>query len=104
MKFTTVVLLLVLIGGVLSTHFSVRSSRTEKERFFNIRIAAFYWLLGIVFVGALLFLPNKQRLLVIAPAAAGALGLTRLLKNARSRVRREAAPPRVDVDQMKRVN
>jgi peptidoglycan/LPS O-acetylase OafA/YrhL len=102
MKFTTVVLLLVLIGGVLSTHFSVRNSRTEKERFFSIRVSAFCWLLGILFIGALLFLPNKQRLLVIAPAAVATLSLGRLLRNARNRLRE--APPRENIERMKRVN
>jgi hypothetical protein len=66
-------------------------------------VSAFCWLLGILFLGALLFLPNKQRLLVIAPAAVATLTLGRLLKNARTRLRREA-PPAVNVERMKRVN
>ena len=101
MKFTTIVLLLVLVGGVLMTHFSVRNSRSEKERFFSIRVSAFCWVLGLVFLAAVLFLPNKQRLLVIAPAAVATLTLGRLLKSARTRLREEAQPR---VEQMKRVN
>ena len=71
MRFLTWIIALILIVGVFSTHRSVRRSTSEAERFFSMRLALFSWLAGFAFVIALIFLPNKQRVLLMIPLFVG---------------------------------
>ena len=68
MKFATWLLVLVLIVGIFSTHRSVRRSRSEAERAFALRLALFSRMATVVFVIALMFLPNRQRVLTAKSA------------------------------------
>ena len=103
MKIVTFLLLGLLIYAVLSTHFSVRRCQSEKERSFAIRISAFSWLVGFLLLVAFLFLPNKQRVLMLLPAFFAAVTLAKFWRNSRDRLRREQQA-QVDYDRMKRVN
>jgi len=103
MKLVDILLLFLLIYGVFTTHFSVKRSRSPKERFFAIRTAAFSWMVGFLFLFAFLFLPNKQRVLMMLPAFFVAVTLTKVWRNSRARLRREDQE-RIDLERMKRVN
>lgn len=103
MKFAIYLLLILLIYGVFSTHLSVRRSRSEKERSFVIRTAAFSWLVGFFFLFAFVFLPNKQRVLIMLPAFFVAVTLARFWRNSRQRLRREQQE-QIDIERMKRAN
>ena len=103
MKFLTWVIALVLILCVFSTHRSVRRSRSEAERFFAMRLALFCWIAGFAFVVALVFLPNKQRVLLAIPMFVLAVTLAKLWRTGRARLRREEEE-RGSIDRMKRVH
>jgi hypothetical protein len=102
MKLATYLLLALLIFGVFSTHRTVRRSGTPAERATAIRVAAFTWLLGFLFLVAFIFLPNKQRALLMLPAFLAAVSLAKLWRNLRARSKRET-DSRVDIERMKRV-
>jgi Na+/H+ antiporter NhaD/arsenite permease-like protein len=102
MKIATFLLVGLLIYAVLSTHFTVRRCRSDKERSFAIRIAAFSWLVGFLLLIAFLFLPNKQRVLMLLPAFFAAVTLAKFWRNSRERLRREQQA-QVDLERMKRV-
>jgi len=103
MKIATFLLLGLLIYAVLSTHFTVRRCQSEKERAFAIRISAFSWLVGFFLLVAFLFLPNKQRVLMLLPVFLAAVTLAKFWRNSRERLRREQQA-QVDLERMKRVN
>jgi hypothetical protein len=103
MKFATWLLVLVLIIGIFSTQRSVRRSRSEAERVFSIRLALFSWLAGFVFLIALLFLPNKQRVLLMIPIFLVAVTVAKLWRDGRARLRREHEE-RDRFERMKRIN
>ncbi len=103
MKFATCLLALVLITGVFSTHRSVRRSRSDAERFFAIRLALFAWVAGFVFIAALVFLPNRQRVLLMIPMFFVAVSVAKLWRDGRARLRREH-DERDHLERMKRVN
>jgi len=103
MKFAIWLLVLVLIIGIFSTHRSVRRSRSEAERVFAIRLALFSWLAGFVFFVALMFLPNKQRVLLMIPIFLVAVSVAKLWRDGRARLRREHEE-RDRFERMKRVN
>ncbi len=103
MKFATWLIALVLIVCVFSTHRGVRRSKSEAERFFSMRVAIFAWIAGFAFLIALIFLPNKQRILLMLPIFVFAMSVTRLWRTGRARLRREEEE-RGSLDRMKRVN
>ena len=103
MRFLTWIIALILIVGVFSTHRSVRRSTSEAERYFSMRLALFSWLAGFAFVIALIFLPNKQRVLLMIPLFVGIVTVAKLWRTGRARLRREEAE-RGSIDRMKRVN
>ena len=103
MKFLTWLLALVLIVGVFGTHRTVRRSQSGPERFFAMRLAIFSWMAGFAFLVALLFLPNKQRLLLMIPIFLLSVMIAKLWRNGRARLRREEAE-RGSFERMKRVN
>ncbi len=103
MKFLTWLIALGLVVCVFGTHRSVRRSRSEAERFFAMRLAIFSWVSGFAFLIALLFLPNKQRVLLMIPIFLVALTVAKLWRSGRARLRREEEE-RGSLDRMKRVN
>ena len=103
MKFLTWILALALILGVFTTHRSVRRSTSEAERYFSMRLALFSWLAGLAIVIAFIFLPNKQRVLMMIPVFVLSVSVAKLWRNGRTRLRREEAE-RGSIDRMKRVN
>ena len=98
------ILLAVLIYGILSTHFSVRRSKGIQERSAAVRFAVFSWLIGILLV-AVLFLPipGKHRVLYLAPLLFVGVAVSKVLRQARDRIRREEQAE-VDIERMKRIN
>jgi Na+/H+ antiporter NhaD/arsenite permease-like protein len=103
MKIATYLLLGLLIYAVLSTHFTVRRCQSEKERSVAIRFASFSWMIGFLLLVAFLFLPNKQRVLMLLPAFFAAVTLAKFWQNTRERLRKEQKE-RVNLERMKRVN
>lgn len=55
------------VGGVIGTYFSIRNTNGVRERQFMIKAAALVWVLAIVFIGLILFLPNPYRWFVYLP-------------------------------------
>ena len=103
MKIEIYLLLALLIFGIFKTQRTVRQSQSAPERFFAIRASAFSWLVGMMLLSAFLFLPNRQRILLLLPVVVGVISLAKLWRNARTRLRREHQE-RVDLERMKRVN
>ena len=103
MKIVTYLLLALLLFGVFRTHRSVRRSVTAEERGMAIRVSAFAWLMGFIFLIALIFLPNKQRVIMMLPAFIFAVAFAKFWRDKRARMRRENAE-RVNLERMKRVN
>lgn len=103
MKFALYLLLAVLIFGVLRTHVSVRRSTSAEERGIAIRFSAFAWVVGFLFLLAFIFLPNKQRVILMVPAFIVAIGLAKFWRNKRADLRRRSAE-QARIDRMKRVN
>ena len=103
MRIVTYLLLALLLFGVFRTHRSVRRSVTAEERGMAIRVSAFAWLMGFIFLIALIFLPNKQRVIMMLPAFIFAVAFAKFWRDKRARMRRENAE-RVNLERMKRVN
>lgn len=103
MKFVTFLLLAILMFGLFRTHRSVRRSVTPEERGMAIRVSAFAWLAGFLFLVAFIFLPNKQRILLLLPGFIFAVAFARFWRDKRARLRRER-DGRADLERMKRVN
>ena len=103
MKFATYLLLALLLFGVFRTHRSVRRSATAEERGMAIRVSAFAWLVGFLFLLAFVFLPNKQRVIMMLPAFIFAVAFARFWRDKRARLRREH-DERASLERMKRVN
>ena len=76
---------------------------STREKALAIRGIAVFIVFGIVFVAALLFLPNKARVLMMLPAFFIVVGVGKAWRNSRERLRREEQQ-RVDLEKMKRVN
>lgn len=103
MKFAIFLLLAILIFGVFRTHLSVRRSVSAEERAIAIRVSAFTWLVGFLFLLAFAFLPNKQRVILLLPAFLFAVSFAKFWRDKRARLRREGAE-QARLDRMKRVN
>ncbi len=103
MKLATLILLGLLIYGVLTTHFTVRKSRSSQERAAALRVSVFAWMIGLGLIVAFLVLPNKHRILMLAPMFLGAVTVVKVWQSTRARIRREQQEM-VDLDHMKRVN
>ena len=103
MKIATYLLLAILLFGVFRTHRSVRRSVTAEERGMTIRVSAFAWLVGFLFLFAFLFLPNKQRVIMLLPGFLFAVAFAKFWRDKRARLRREN-DERVNLERMKRVH
>jgi hypothetical protein len=103
MKFVTYLLLAFLLFGVVRTHWSVRKSASAEERSAVIRFSAFAWLVGALLIVAFIFLPNRQRVLLMVPTVLLGFGLGKFWRDKRARWRREN-DERTRLERMKRVN
>lgn len=103
MKIVTILLLAIFLFGVFRTHRSVRRSVTPEERGMTIRVSAFAWVAGFLFLMAFIFLPNKQRILMLLPGFIFAVAFARFWRDKRSRLRRERDES-ANLERMKRVN
>lgn len=103
MKLLTYLLLGVLIFAIFRTNQSVQRAQTPREKGFMIRVAATVWLVGFMFLLALIFLPNKARVLMLLPGFFLAVTIGKAWRNARARLQQQQSG-RVDIDKMKRVN
>ena len=65
-------------------------TRNAAERSLAMRFTIFSWLLAFIFIGAILFLPNKGRVLMLVPVFIAGMSLARWWQNSRERLRREA--------------
>ena len=103
MKIAIYLLLAILLFGVFRTHRSVRRSASAEERAIAIRVSAFAWLVGFIFLIAFLFLPGKQRVILMLPAFIFAVAFAKFWRDKRARLRR-ASEEQTRLDRMKRVN
>jgi hypothetical protein len=85
------------------TQRSVQRSASERERALAIRGAVVFWILGFIFIGALLFLPNKARVLMMIPAFLIAGSIVKAYRSSRARLKAEQEGD-VAFEKMKRVN
>ena len=76
---------------------------SAREKALAIRGVAALAVLGLIFVTALIFLPNRGRVMAMLPAFFLAVALGKAWRNSRERLRR-AEQERVDLERMKRVN
>ena len=81
----------------------LRPAASARARFFAWRFSFFTWIVGILFVLAFLFLPNKGRVLMIVPFFLAAASLAKWWRSSRERIRREESV-RSDLERMKRIN
>jgi hypothetical protein len=81
----------------------VRRSTSAEERGVAIRFSAFAWLVGFLFLLGFVFLPDKQRILLMLPAFIVAVGLAKFWRDKRADLRRKSAE-QARLDRMKRVN
>ncbi len=101
-------LLVLLAALAMSYHFAkaklaAMRKTAARETSVLFRMAMFSWVLGLVFLAAFLFLPNKQRLLILVPASFAAVMVAKVWKSAQLRAR-QADQGRVDFERMKRVS
>lgn len=101
MKIALLLIILAVIASSFPVASSVRRSRSAAERAVAWRMSACAWMLGLLFIAALVFLPNKHRVLMLAPMLLAAVGIGKIWRQAKRRARREAA---LDFERMKRVN
>jgi uncharacterized membrane protein len=97
--------LLVIFVGWLCWHTwrSIQRSRDPRERALAMRGALAFWLLGLLFTIALVFLPNKARLLSLIPMFLLAGALVKAYRHSHAQLR-ASRQDRVQFENMKRVN
>ncbi|MGB8170032.1 MAG: hypothetical protein WCF18_21190 [Chthoniobacteraceae bacterium] len=79
------------------------NQRSPAERSFAVRFTIFSWLLAFIFIVAILFLPNKGRILMLVPVFIAGMSLARWWQNSRERLRREAQAE-TDFARARRIN
>jgi len=103
MKIVIYLVLAALIFGVLRTHRSVGKSGGGKSRSDAIRVSAFSWLLGGIFLVALVFLPNGLRFALLSVGSIFAISYAKFWRNKRDKLRKEVTEKN-HLERMKRVN
>ncbi len=93
----------VLVFSIFRTRNTVQRCTTARERALVIRATAACWLLGFMLVVALIFLPNKGRVMLALPAFFLTVSIARAYHNSRQRLQREQSQ-RIDLEKMKRAN
>lgn len=103
MKIILFILLAVLVFGLVRTRWNARGVVSAEERGIAIRLGSAAWLLGFAFAAGFLFLPNKERVLLLIPAFVVAVSLAKFWRDKRNRLRHESAEA-TRIERMKRVN
>ena len=104
MNFLPTLIVLALLGyAVWGMQRTAQRSGSGREKALAIRGIAVLCVLGLVFVTALIFLPNKARVLMMLPAFFVAVTIGKAWRNSRERLRR-TEQQRVDLEKMKRVH
>lgn len=75
----------------LVPRWSLWRKRSAAEKSLAMRFTIFSWILAFVFVVAILFLPNKGRVLMLVPVFIAGMTLARWWQSSRERLRREEA-------------
>jgi len=81
----------------------IKRSSSERERALAIRGAVAFWLLGALFIGAMIALPGKGRLLLTIPVVLIMGSAWKVFRNSRREIR-ESANLEAKLERMKRVN
>jgi Flp pilus assembly protein TadB len=79
---------LFLLARKLVPRWTRWKQRSPAERSFAVRFTIFSWLLAFVFVMAILFLPNKGRVLMLVPVFIAGMSLAKWWQNSNTRLRR----------------
>jgi hypothetical protein len=103
MKFLVVTATLAFIAWAFVQHFRQRRVVGPQERFFNIRAWAFTGLVTLVCLLAFVVLPDKGRVLLLAPIFIGGVSLVKWMQKTRVRLRSEEAE-RSNFERAKRIN
>ena len=103
LKLLFVAAILAFIGWSFVQHFRNRPAPGPRERFFNIRAWAFSGLLTFVFLLAFMVVPNKGRVLLMAPIFLAGMSITKWMQKTRARLRHEEAE-RSNFERAKRIN
>jgi len=74
----------------LVRHYMAWKTQSAAQRSFTVRFTMFSWVLAFLFVGALLFLPNKGRVIMLVPVFLAGATLAKWWQTSRERLRREA--------------
>ncbi len=103
MKFLVTAAMLAFIAWAFVQHFRQRRVAGPNERFFNIRAWAFTALVVLVCLVAFAILPDKGRVLLLAPIFVGGVSLVKWMQKTRMRLRTEEAE-RSNFERAKRIN
>lgn len=103
MKFLVATATLAFIAWVFVDHFRRRAAVGPRERFFNVRAWAFTALVCFVCLVAFIVLPDKGRVLMLAPIFIGGVTLVKWMQKTRMRLREEEAQ-RSSFERAKRIN
>ena len=103
MKFLLVLATFAFVAWTFLQHFRNRPAPGPQERFFNIRAWAFSGLVTFLFILAFVVLPDKGRVLMLAPVFIIGMGLAKWMRNTRTRLRSEEAE-RTNFERAKRIN
>ena len=68
MQFLLAALALALLAWLVWPQIAKWKAGSAAERAFTVRFTAFVWLVGLLFVAAFIFLPNKGRVIMMLPA------------------------------------
>jgi cell division protein FtsW (lipid II flippase) len=103
MRYLVVAVLLAFIGWVFVQHFQQRRMAGPRKRFFQIRAWGFTALVTFVCLLACIVLPDKGRVLLLAPVFIGAVSLAKWMQRTRLRLREEEME-RSNFERAKRIN
>ncbi len=103
MKFLLVAATLAFIAWLFVQRFRQRPAAGPQERFFNIRAWSFTGLVILLCLLAFVVLPDKGRVLLLAPIFIGGVSLVKWMQKNRERLRHEEAE-RSSFDRAKRIN
>ncbi len=98
MPFVFLILAAGIIGGLISLRRFLKRHPTHRQRSWLFRVGLFSFV-GVLLLGALLMpLPNKHRLLAVAPVFFLIAVAARVFRSARDRMRREEQSPQAAVE------
>jgi cell division protein FtsW (lipid II flippase) len=103
MRSFVAVALLAFIAWVFVPHFRQRRVAGPRERFFTLRAWGFTALVTLVCLLAFLILPDKGRVLLLAPIFIGGVTLAKWMQRTRLRLREEEME-RSSFERAKRIN